>query len=110
MNINDLGWDASLDVCCRNHDLCPNSIKANQEVIVKYTNYIEVFTNNSGFTRSDCRCDIALYDCLVNVGFRGAIIWTIYVTTVQKCFNYRGNVPVSSTVLEYRINRWLQQN
>ncbi|XP_050505753.1 uncharacterized protein LOC126884018 [Diabrotica virgifera virgifera] len=55
-NYFDLGVDSTVDSCCRTHDLCPVKIMANSK---KYD-----LENNSFFTKSHCKCDDWLYQCL----------------------------------------------
>ncbi|XP_066596783.1 uncharacterized protein [Prorops nasuta] len=52
----DLGQNANIDRCCRNHDLCPVKIRS------KTTRYN--LTNNSVYTKSHCTCDEAFHSCL----------------------------------------------
>lgn len=61
-NYNDLGLDADLDKCCRDHDHCPDLIHAG-EYAVKYN-----LTNDSYITKSSCDCDKQLANCLTRVG------------------------------------------
>ncbi|XP_053997513.1 uncharacterized protein LOC128886558 [Hylaeus anthracinus] len=55
-NYHDLGQEADIDSCCRNHDLCPVKVRAQQ---TRYN-----LTNYSLYTKSHCDCDDALYNCL----------------------------------------------
>ncbi|CAG9827690.1 unnamed protein product [Diabrotica balteata] len=55
-NYFDLGTDSAVDSCCRAHDLCPVKVMANSK---KYD-----LVNNSLFTKSHCRCDDELFQCL----------------------------------------------
>nr|CAI5821665.1 unnamed protein product [Callosobruchus analis] len=52
----DLGAEPRVDACCRAHDLCPVKIRA-------YSNKYNL-TNNSLYTKSHCRCDDSLFECL----------------------------------------------
>lgn len=112
MDFNDLGWDAQLDICCRAHDICPLSIGAHKWVqthtFINGRNFISNFSNDSNYTRSDCDCDHRLGECLVTCGLRGAVIWAIYVKTVQECVRYNGIEPFAYDTLKYNFNRWLQ--
>ncbi|XP_044740666.1 uncharacterized protein LOC123301821 [Chrysoperla carnea] len=54
---HDLGLFADTDVCCRDHDMCPNNIASGT---TKHGLY-----NNGLFTRSHCDCDTEFYDCLL---------------------------------------------
>lgn len=40
-----------------------------------------------------------------NVGLRGAVIWAIYVRTVEKCIRYNGIEPFGTATLENNFNR-----
>lgn len=53
---HDLGQEVQIDRCCRNHDLCPVKVRAQQ---TRYN-----LTNYSIYTKSHCTCDEALYHCL----------------------------------------------
>ncbi|XP_072949657.1 uncharacterized protein [Epargyreus clarus] len=53
---HDLGADRSLDRCCRTHDLCPTKVRA-------FTRRYNL-TNNSLYSKSHCKCDDMLFDCL----------------------------------------------
>ncbi|XP_011633155.1 uncharacterized protein LOC105424558 isoform X1 [Pogonomyrmex barbatus] len=55
-NYHDLGDLPYIDRCCRNHDLCPIKVRAQQ---TRYN-----LTNYSLYTKSHCTCDKALYQCL----------------------------------------------
>lgn len=55
---NDIGYFYITDNCCREHDLCPMTLGAQEE---------KFGLKNSGkFTRSHCDCDQKFYQCLKN--------------------------------------------
>lgn len=104
---NELGWDAALDSCCRTHDSCPRSVPPRTQLVQNHGSYLSILTNDSDFTQSDCLCDAILGECLVKVGTRGAIIWAIYVRSVQQCIVYNGISTMGQNLLRYNFNRWL---
>ncbi|KAJ2938014.1 hypothetical protein O0L34_g14466 [Tuta absoluta] len=55
-NYHDLGADRRLDRCCRTHDLCPTKVRAFSR---RYN-----LTNNSLYSKSHCKCDDMLFECL----------------------------------------------
>ncbi|KAK2585331.1 hypothetical protein KPH14_010012 [Odynerus spinipes] len=55
-NYHDLGQEANMDRCCRNHDLCPVKVRAQKS---RYN-----LNNYSIYTKSHCSCDELLYNCL----------------------------------------------
>ncbi|KAL2726605.1 uncharacterized protein V1478_006883 [Vespula squamosa] len=55
-NYHDLGQEADIDRCCRNHDLCPVKVRAQTS---RYD-----LNNNSLYTKSHCTCDELFYTCL----------------------------------------------
>jgi len=55
-NEADLGKSPEVDSCCRAHDLCPVTIHGGETK--------DGATNRSPFTVTDCKCDLAFYDCL----------------------------------------------
>ncbi|KAI4480261.1 hypothetical protein M0804_010259 [Polistes exclamans] len=57
-NYHDLGREANIDRCCRNHDLCPVKVRA-------HTSRFNL-NNNSLYTKSHCTCDELFYNCLKN--------------------------------------------
>ncbi|XP_043492456.1 uncharacterized protein LOC122517905 [Polistes fuscatus] len=57
-NYHDLGREANIDRCCRNHDLCPVKVRAR-------TSRFNL-NNNSLYTKSHCTCDELFYNCLKN--------------------------------------------
>lgn len=72
----DLGAEASVDSCCRAHDLCPVKVRAYQQ---RYN-----LTNQSLYTKSHCKCDDILFDCLKNHPSPTAqIMGNIYFNLVQ---------------------------
>lgn len=72
----DLGTEPSVDTCCRSHDLCPVKVRARSQ---RYN-----LTNNSLYTKSHCRCDDNLYNCLKLSNSQTAnIMGNIYFNLVQ---------------------------
>ncbi|XP_058444933.1 uncharacterized protein LOC131426315 [Malaya genurostris] len=72
----DLGDDATMDRCCRTHDLCPLKVRAYQK---RYN-----LSNNSIYTKSHCKCDDMLYDCLKKTNTSAAqVMGSIYFNLVQ---------------------------
>ncbi|CAG9860053.1 unnamed protein product [Phyllotreta striolata] len=73
----DLGEDKMVDVCCRAHDLCPVKIRA-------YTKKYSLM-NNSLYTKSHCKCDDDLFNCLrlANYSKTAQIMGNIYFNLVQ---------------------------
>lgn len=53
---HDLGAEPSVDRCCRAHDLCPVKVRAYSK---RYN-----LTNASLYTKSHCKCDDSLFECL----------------------------------------------
>ncbi|XP_055606291.1 uncharacterized protein LOC129754333 [Uranotaenia lowii] len=73
---HDLGDDATMDRCCRTHDLCPLKVRAYQK---RYN-----LNNNSIYTKSHCKCDDMLYDCLKKTNTSAAqVMGSIYFNLVQ---------------------------
>lgn len=63
--------------------------------------------NDTPFTRSDCVCDKQFGECLVRVGFRGAIVWGIYVRVVEQCIQYNNdNIALGTEILFNNFHRW----
>lgn len=56
---NDIGYFYLTDNCCRDHDLCPMTIAAQES---KYG-----LRNTGKYTRLHCDCDRKFYQCLKNV-------------------------------------------
>ncbi|XP_052871924.1 uncharacterized protein LOC128277498 [Anopheles cruzii] len=72
----DLGEDALMDRCCRTHDLCPIKVRAYQK---RYS-----LSNNSIYTKSHCRCDDMLFECLKHTNTSAAqVMGLIYFNLVQ---------------------------
>ncbi|KAG5891726.1 hypothetical protein JTB14_000329 [Gonioctena quinquepunctata] len=73
----DLGVNAAVDACCRAHDLCPAKILPNKE---KYN-----VINNSLYTKSHCKCDDGLFNCLkaLNNSNTANIVGTLFFNVVQ---------------------------
>uniref|UniRef100_A0A182IZQ4 Phospholipase A2 n=1 Tax=Anopheles atroparvus TaxID=41427 RepID=A0A182IZQ4_ANOAO len=73
---HDLGDDATMDRCCRTHDLCPMKVRAYQK---RYS-----LSNNSIYTKSHCKCDDMLYECLKATNTSAAqVMGSIYFNLVQ---------------------------
>ncbi|KFB49061.1 AGAP000899-PA-like protein [Anopheles sinensis] len=73
---HDLGDDATMDRCCRTHDLCPMKVRAYQK---RYN-----LSNNSIYTKSHCKCDDMLYECLKATNTSAAqVMGSIYFNLVQ---------------------------
>lgn len=73
---HDLGDDATMDRCCRTHDLCPLKVRAYQK---RYN-----LNNNSIYTKSHCKCDDMLFECLKNTNTSAAqVMGSIYFNLVQ---------------------------
>lgn len=73
---HDLGAEASVDRCCRTHDLCPVKVRA-------YTKRYNL-TNNSLYTKSHCKCDDALFKCLKSSESPTAhIMGNVYFNLIQ---------------------------
>lgn len=73
---HDLGDDATMDRCCRTHDLCPMKVRAYQK---RYN-----LSNNSIYTKSHCKCDDMLYECLKKTNTSAAqVMGSIYFNLVQ---------------------------
>ncbi|XP_055632175.1 uncharacterized protein LOC129772327 [Toxorhynchites rutilus septentrionalis] len=73
---HDLGEDATMDRCCRTHDLCPLKVRAYQK---RYN-----LSNNSIYTKSHCKCDDMLYECLKKTNTSAAqVMGSIYFNLVQ---------------------------
>ncbi|XP_006616412.2 phospholipase A2-like isoform X2 [Apis dorsata] len=80
-NPNDLGYFNITDACCREHDFCPDSIKAFRS---KHNLW-----NSSIFLRSKCSCDNKFYKCLKNSTDEiASVIGNIYFNDIinPKCF------------------------
>lgn len=73
---HDLGGEPKVDMCCRAHDLCPVKVRAYSR---RYN-----LTNGSLYTKSHCKCDDNLYDCLKHVESPTAhILGNVYFNLVQ---------------------------
>lgn len=73
---HDLGEDTTMDRCCRTHDLCPLKVRAYQK---RYN-----LSNNSIYTKSHCKCDDMLYECLKKTNTSAAqVMGSIYFNLVQ---------------------------
>uniref|UniRef100_A0A182MKG7 Phospholipase A2 n=1 Tax=Anopheles culicifacies TaxID=139723 RepID=A0A182MKG7_9DIPT len=73
---HDLGEDAAMDRCCRTHDLCPMKVRAYQK---RYN-----LSNNSIYTKSHCKCDDMLFECLKQTNTSAAqVMGSVYFNLVQ---------------------------
>uniref|UniRef100_A0A6B2EKB4 Phospholipase A2 n=1 Tax=Phlebotomus kandelakii TaxID=1109342 RepID=A0A6B2EKB4_9DIPT len=73
---HDLGTEATMDMCCRTHDLCPVKVRAYQQ---RYN-----LTNKSIYTKSHCKCDDMLFNCLKRTNTSASqFMGTIYFNVVQ---------------------------
>uniref|UniRef100_A0A182QX73 Phospholipase A2 n=1 Tax=Anopheles farauti TaxID=69004 RepID=A0A182QX73_9DIPT len=73
---HDLGEDATMDRCCRTHDLCPMKVRAYQK---RYN-----LSNNSIYTKSHCKCDDMLFECLKQTNTSAAqVMGSVYFNLVQ---------------------------
>ncbi|XP_035781531.1 uncharacterized protein LOC118460893 [Anopheles albimanus] len=73
---HDLGDDAVMDRCCRTHDLCPMKVRAYQK---RYN-----LNNDSIYTKSHCKCDDMLFDCLKQTNTSASqVMGSIYFNLVQ---------------------------
>lgn len=73
---HDLGTEPNVDRCCRAHDLCPVKVRAYSQ---RYN-----LTNNSLYTKSHCKCDDTLYNCLKSSDSPTAhIMGNVYFNLVQ---------------------------
>ncbi|XP_044737877.1 phospholipase A2-like isoform X2 [Chrysoperla carnea] len=82
-NYTDLGYNKAEDVCCREHDHCPNIIKSGE-----CKNGI---CNTSHFTRSHCDCDARFRRCLQSLNTEVAnTLGAVFFNVVQvTCFKER---------------------
>ncbi|XP_059619258.1 uncharacterized protein LOC132263492 [Phlebotomus argentipes] len=75
-NYHDLGTEASMDMCCRTHDLCPVKVRAYQK---RYN-----LNNQSLYTKSHCICDDMLFECLKKTNTSTSqFMATVYFNVVQ---------------------------
>uniref|UniRef100_C6FFT9 Phospholipase A2 n=1 Tax=Phlebotomus arabicus TaxID=578135 RepID=C6FFT9_9DIPT len=73
---HDLGTEATMDMCCRTHDLCPVKVRSYQQ---RYN-----LTNNSIYTKSHCKCDDMLFNCLKRTNTSTSqFMGTLYFNVVQ---------------------------
>ncbi|KAF5285145.1 hypothetical protein FQA39_LY16834 [Lamprigera yunnana] len=82
-NYTDLGTHFREDMCCREHDHCPNYIERGE--------CKQGICNKSSYTRSHCDCDATFRRCLQNVNSETAnTIGAIFFNVVQViCFKQR---------------------
>lgn len=80
---NDLGWNAAVDRCCRQHDHCPRIIEA----FSKKYNYF----NYRFHTLSECECDERFRTCLKRVNNAPSnLVGKLFFNVVQmKCFTLK---------------------
>lgn len=73
---HDLGAEPKVDMCCRAHDLCPVKVRAYSK---RYN-----LTNGSLYTKSHCKCDDNLFECLKSSDSPTAhIMGNVYFNLVQ---------------------------
>lgn len=73
---SDLGTEAEMDRCCRQHDLCPVKIRGLQH---KYD-----LMNDAIYTKSHCECDDIFFACLKQVNTSASqLLGSIYFNLVQ---------------------------
>lgn len=94
-NDNDLGSERETDLCCREHDMCPDIIEAGG---TKYG-----LTNKAHYTRLNCSCDETFHRCLHRSNSNASgIVGIIYFDLIRtKCFAKEH--PVVSCAKEYEI-------
>ncbi|KAF5286930.1 hypothetical protein FQR65_LT12389 [Abscondita terminalis] len=82
-NYTDLGTHRQEDICCREHDHCPQYIERGE--------CKQGICNKSSYTRSHCDCDAQFRRCLQNVNSETAnTIGAIFFNVVQViCFRQR---------------------
>ncbi|KAF2900814.1 hypothetical protein ILUMI_05353 [Ignelater luminosus] len=82
-NYSDLGNHRREDMCCREHDNCPQSLERGE--------CKQGICNKSPFTRSHCDCDATFRRCLQNVNSETAnTIGAIFFNVIQViCFKQR---------------------
>nr|AZL90156.1 phospholipase 2 [Spodoptera exigua] len=85
-NYDDLGEEKEADMCCREHDNCPDLIPGGE---TKHN-----LTNDAFYTRLSCACDEKFLTCLRSANTKVArYIGLIYFDGLQtKC--YREDYPV----------------
>ncbi|XP_012217587.2 phospholipase A2-like [Linepithema humile] len=78
-NDSELGVYRDLDMCCRAHDRCDDSIKSKTTKYGLYNKYI--------CRSSLCECDLQFYDCLVQVhGLYASFVGKLYFKKCKQCF------------------------
>ncbi|CAB3245800.1 unnamed protein product [Arctia plantaginis] len=89
----DLGTEIEADMCCRDHDNCPEVIPGGE---TRHN-----LTNTVFYSRLSCHCDNTFHRCLKSADTRAAnIIGNIYFNALQtKC--YRKDYPI----LKYGLTR-----
>ncbi|XP_015592725.1 uncharacterized protein LOC107266601 [Cephus cinctus] len=94
-NYHDLGEEASIDRCCRSHDLCPVKVRAQR---MRYN-----LTNYSLYTKSHCNCDDLLYKCLKAASHpSGNVMGRIYFNLVKvPCIEDEGTKKRFTSVKMY---------
>ncbi|XP_044738205.1 phospholipase A2-like [Chrysoperla carnea] len=93
-NYEDLGKFKETDKCCRAHDYCDDIIEAGE---TKYN-----LTNNSFYTRLNCKCDEEFYNCLRGTdSYVSNHVGGIYFNVLgTKC--YREDYPIVKCVKKER--------
>ncbi|XP_076055999.1 phospholipase A2-like [Oratosquilla oratoria] len=79
-DLSDLGPLKDLDVCCRDHDLCPDDLAPGE---TRHN-----ITNDSPFTMSHCDCNDSFRKCLQGVGSAEAreVGGAYFSTGLVQCF------------------------
>ncbi|KAG9434460.1 phospholipase A2-like [Apis mellifera carnica] len=101
-NYNDLGFNHITDACCREHDYCPDSIKALRR---KHNLW-----NASLFLRSKCSCDHKFYKCLKNSTELIAVgIGRVYFNDIiiPKCFELEHPIIGCKKYEDYRCIKYI---
>lgn len=85
-NIHDLGYFNKTDFCCREHDHCPISIKAQE---TKYG-----LRNPGIYTRSHCHCDLTFFRCLkaADDQISDKVGYTFFDVLKTRCFDFTSQV------------------
>lgn len=88
---NDVGRYADEDRCCREHDLCPNSLSPGE--------CKRGLCNNAKFTRSHCDCDARFRRCLqgLNTGtnYQYDVLLFIYLEILPLLFGVADQLGIA---------------
>ncbi|XP_075983929.1 phospholipase A2-like [Anticarsia gemmatalis] len=89
-NYDDLGPERETDMCCREHDHCPDVIAGGE---TKHN-----LTNTAFYTRLHCECDEVFHDCLKAANTTTSkLIGSIYFNALMtKCF--REDYPIDECI------------